>query len=113
MFNLKKTLTAAGYSTGANALGQSSEQILRSGYAGTVFGIDLFENANIATDVSDDGVGGVFHPQSLGLAMKSDFKIETQRDASLRATEIVGSVTYGTGVVKDDFGCQVTVDAAF
>ena len=42
MFNLKKTLTAAGYSTGANALGQSQEQILRSGYAGTVFGIDLF-----------------------------------------------------------------------
>jgi hypothetical protein len=65
-----------------------------------------------AADVNDDVVGGVFHPQSLGLAMKSDFKIETQRDASLRATEIVGTVTYGTGVVKDDFGCQVTVDGA-
>jgi hypothetical protein len=45
--------------------------------------------------------------------MKSDFKIETQRDASLRATEIVGSVTYGTGIVKDDFGCQVVTDMAF
>ncbi len=113
MFNLKKTLTAAGYSTGANALGQSQEQILRSGYAGTVFGIDLYENANITSFGGDDAVGGVFHPQSLGLAMKSDFKIETQRDASLRATEIVGSVTYGTGIVKDDFGCQVVTDMAF
>ncbi len=67
----------------------------------------------LSNDGSDDAVRGVFHPQSLGLAMKSDFKIETQRDASLRATEIVGSVTYGTGIVKDDFGCQVVTDMAF
>jgi len=112
MFNLKKTLTAAGYSTAANAIGDVANETLRNGYAGTVFGIDLFENANLAVDGSDDSVGGVFHPASLGLAMKTDFKIETQRDASLRATEIVATVTYGTGVVKDDYGCQVTTDAA-
>jgi len=112
MFNLKKALANAGYSTNANAMSDIGNETLRNGYVGTVFGIDLFENANIAADVNDDVVGGVFHPQSLGLAMKSDFKIETQRDASLRATEIVGTVTYGTGVIKDDFGCQVTVDGA-
>jgi len=112
MFNLKKSLTNAGYSTGANALGMTGNEILKSGYVGTVFGIDLFENSNISIDVNDDAVGGVFHPASLGLAMKQDFKIETQRDASLRATEIVATVTYGTGVVKDDYGCQVTTDAA-
>jgi hypothetical protein len=33
----------------------------------------LFENANLAADQYDDAVGGVFHPQSLGLAMKADF----------------------------------------
>jgi len=112
MFNLKKSLTNAGYSTGANAMSDVANETLRNGYAGTVFGIDLFENANIAADQYDDAVGGVFHPQSLGLAMKSDFSIETQRDASLRATEIVGTMTYGTGVIKDDYGCQVTTDAA-
>jgi len=112
MFNLKKALANAGYSTNANAMSDIGNETLRNGYVGTVFGIDLFENANISADGNDDVVGGVFHPQSLGLAMKSDFKIETQRDASLRATEIVGTVTYGTGVIKDDFGCQVTVDGA-
>ena len=111
-FNLKKALANAGYSTNANAMSDIGNETLRNGYVGTVFGIDLFENANISADGNDDIVGGVFHPQSLGLAMKSDFKIETQRDASLRATEIVGTVTYGTGVIKDDFGCQVTVDGA-
>ena len=112
MFNLKKTLTNAGYSTGANALGMKGDEILRTGYCGTVFGIDLFENANISIDQYDDSVGGVFHPASLGLAMKADLKLETQRDASLRATEIVGTMTYGSGVIKDDYGCQVTVDSA-
>jgi hypothetical protein len=112
MFNLKKSLTNAGYSTGANALGMKGDEILRTGYVGTVFGIDLFENANIDIDVNDDSIGGVFHPASLGLAMKADLKLETQRDASLRATEIVGTMTYGSGVIKDDYGCQVTVDSA-
>jgi hypothetical protein len=112
MFNLKKALTNAGYSTGANAMSDVANETLRNGYVGTVFGIDLFENANITSYGDDDAVGGVFHPQSLGLAMKSDFKIETQRDASLRATEIVGTVTYGTGIVKDDFGCQIVTDMA-
>jgi hypothetical protein len=112
MFNLKKTLTSAGYTTNANALGMKGDEILRTGYCGTVFGIDLFENANITIDGYDDSVGGVFHPASLGLAMKADLKLETQRDASLRATEIVGTMTYGSGVIKDDYGCQVTVDSA-
>ena len=112
MFNLKKTLTSAGYSTGASSVSSVGENINRSGLVGSVFGIDLFENANISVDVSDDSIGGVFHPMSLGLAMKMDFKLETQRDASLRATEIVGTITYGSGVVKDNYGCAVTVDSA-
>jgi hypothetical protein len=61
----------------------------------------------------DDSIGGVFHPVSLGLAMKADFKIETQRDASLRGTEIVATVTYGSGVVKSDYGVAITTDSAF
>jgi len=112
MFNLKKALTQAGYTTSSNAMSDAGNETLRNGYAGTVFGIDLFENANLAIDANDDSVGGVFHPQSLGLAMKTDFKIETQRDASLRATEIVATITYGSGVVKDDYGCAVTTDSA-
>ena len=43
--------------------------------------------------------------------MKADFKIETQRDASLRGTEIVATVTYGKGVVKSDYGVKLTSDS--
>jgi hypothetical protein len=112
VFNLKKTLTQAGYSGTATALSSVGENVYGSGFVGNIFGIDVYENANLTISSAGDCVGGVFHPISLGLAMKMDFKIETQRDASLRATEIVGTMTYGQDVVKDNYGCQVTVDAS-
>jgi hypothetical protein len=113
IFNLKKTLTNAGYTTSSNAISEIGNEALRNGYVGRIAGIDVFENANIAIDQYDDSIGAVFHPVSLGLAMKADFKIETQRDASLRGTEIVATVTYGTGVVKSDYGVKITSDSVF
>lgn len=113
MFNLKKTLTQAGYNTSASVISPTGENVYNSGFVGSMFGIDLYENANITVDGTDDSVGAVFHPISLGLAIKEDFKIETQRDASLRATEIVGSIMKGEAIIKDNYGCQITVDSAF
>jgi len=113
LFNLKKTLTQAGYSGTATAISEIGNEALRNGYIGRIAGIDVFENANLAIDASDDSIGGVFHPASIGLAMKEDFKVETQRDASLRATEIVASIVYGKAVVKESFGAAITTDAAF
>lgn len=113
LFNLKKTLTQAGYGTSAYAISEIGNEALRNGYIGRIAGIDVFENANLSIDASDDSVGGVFHPASIGLAMKEDFKVETQRDASLRATEIVASIVYGKAVVKESFGVAITTDAAF
>ena len=113
LFNLKKTLTQAGYSGTATAISEIGNEALRNGYIGRIAGIDVFENANLTIDGSDDSIGGVFHPASIGLAMKEDFKVETQRDASLRATEIVASIVYGKAVVKESFGAAITTDAAF
>jgi len=112
VFNLKKVLTNAGYSTGSNAISDKGNQAFNDGFIGRIAGIDVFENANIAIDGSDDSVGAVFHPASIGLAMKSDVKIETQRDASIRGTEIVASMTVGSAIVKNNFGVKITVDSA-
>ena len=113
-FNLKKTLTQPAYTTTSSgyAISEIGNEALRNGYIGRIAGIDIFENANISIDAYDDSFGGVFHPQSIGLALKEDFKVETQRDASLRATEIVASITVGSGVLKDTYGVTVKVDTA-
>ena len=112
LFNLKKTLTQAGYAGTATAMSDIGNEALRNGYIGRIAGIDVFENANITIDAYDDSYGGVFHPASLGLAMKEEFKVESQRDASLRATELVASIVYGTGVIKDTYGVSVKTDTA-
>lgn len=111
-FNLKKVLTNAGYTTSSNAVSDLGNEALRSGFVANVAGVQIFENSNISIDAYDDSIGAVFHPASVGLAMKSDFKIETQRDASLRATEIVATVTKGQAVVKSDYGVKITSDSA-
>ena len=113
-FNLKKTLTQPAYTTSSSgyAISEIGNEALRNGYIGRLAGIDIFENANITIDAYDDSFGGVFHPQSIGLALKEDFKVETQRDASLRATEIVASITVGSGILKDTYGVTVKVDTA-
>ena len=110
-FNLKKLLTNAGYSTSSSAVSEVGNQAMRDGFIGKVAGIEVYENANIAIDQYDDSVGAVFHPSSIGLAMKSDLKIETQRDASIRGTEIVASMTVGQAIVKTNYGVAVTVDS--
>ena len=112
LFNLKKTFTQAGYAGTATAISDIGNEALRNGYIGRIAGIDVFENANITIDAYDDSFGGVFHPASLGLAMKEEFKVESQRDASLRATELVASIVYGTGVIKDTYGVSVKTDTA-
>jgi len=113
VFNLKKTLTQAGYGTSAYAISNVGNEALTNGYIGRIAGIDVFEDANFTIDASDDSVGGVFSPIAIGLAMKEDFKVETQRDASMRATEIVASIVYGKAVVKENYGVAVTTDCAF
>ena len=110
-FNLKKLLTNAGYSTSSSAVSDVGNQAMRDGFIGKVAGIEVYENANIAIDGSDDSVGAVFHPSSIGLAMKADLKIETQRDASIRGTEIVATMTVGQAIVKTNYGVAVTVDS--
>ena len=51
------------------------------------------------------------HSDALAFALKKDLTIETQRDASLRATEIVASMTYAVGELQDVHGVAITTDA--
>lgn len=111
MYNLKKVLTQAGYNTNANALSMVGEDALRAGFVGTVAGINLFESTVITPDGGGDITGAVFAPQALGVALKKGLTIEVQRDASLRADEIVATATWGVGELVDNYGCAVIVDS--
>lgn len=109
-YDLKANLT----NTFANPnAGIIQNEAMAAGYVGTLFGVPVFESANIAnTGTAGDYVGGIFHRNALGLAMLQDIKIETQRDASLRADEVVATAVYGVGELYDTYGVKVTADSS-
>lgn len=91
--------------------GDIQNEAMRTGYVGTVAGIDVYESANIAVTGSD-AIAAVFAPEALAIAMKRDFGIESQRDASLRAFELNATAAYGVAELDDTFGVKLIGDAA-
>ena len=113
-FDLKSGLT----NTFANPNPGVGNEALRTGLVGQIAGVNIFETSNIADSSGNDPgttgdyKGAVFHSDALGLAMMQDLKIETQRDASLRADEIVATAVYGVGELDDSKGCEVESDSS-
>jgi hypothetical protein len=92
--------------------GDAQNTAMANSYVGTIAGIDIYESANIVIDVNDDAKGAVFSREALAIAMKRDFQIETQRDASLRAFELNATAIYGVGELDDTYGVEMFFDAA-
>ena len=104
-YNVKKSLTNTFVNPNPNDL---TNEALRTGYIGNIAGVQIFESSNVdGTTDTDNCKGGVFHQDALGLAMMQDLKIETQRDASLRADEIVATAVYGVGELHDSYGVEM------
>ena len=106
IFNVKKSLT----NTFVGRDTELSNEAMRTGFVGTIAGVQIFESSNISVDGSDDSIGGVFSQDALALAMMQDLKIESQRDASLRADEIVATAVYGVSEIHDSYGVKLTAD---
>ena len=109
-YDLKANLT----NTFANANGNDlANEALRNGFVGRLGGVPIYETTNIDNDgTAGDYKQGVFHKDALGLAMMQDLKIETQRDASLRADEIDATSVYGVGELNDTYGVELHSDSS-
>ena len=108
-YDLKSGLT----NTFAGLDTENSNEALRSGFVGTLAGMPIFETANMAnTGTAGDYKGGAMHKDALAIAMMQDVKIETQRDASLRADEIVATSVYGVGEIHDSYGVELHYDSS-
>jgi hypothetical protein len=98
--DLRESLSAT---TGAIWGGPSVPSSDIGGFA-SLYGIDIFKSTNCASVNTDADRQGVMMPtgNSSGLAyvLKTGAKTELQRDASLRATEIVVTAVYGEECVN-------------
>jgi len=107
IYNIKKTLTNTFVNPNASAV---VNQAMSEGYIGRIAGIDIFESSNVVETSSTDITNAVFSRDALGLAVAQNINIETQRDASLRAEEVVASTRYGVSVLHNSYGVKLIGD---
>ena len=109
-YDLKANLTNTFANANANDL---ANEALRNGFVGRLAGMPVFETANMSnTGTAGDYKGGAFHRDAIALAEMQGLKVETQRDASLRADEIVATAVYGVGEIHDSYGVEMHFDSS-
>ena len=108
-YNVKATLLNAGGTFGNNSV---ANEAAAQYFVGRIGGVDIYESASIDVDGNDDAVGAVFHPAALGLVLKRDMRLATERDESLRGFEIVASAAWGAGILDQNKIVKLTSDSA-
>jgi len=79
--------------------------------------MDLFESTVVSADAGDSvsGTGNFYgaamSADALGYVLKRSMRIEEQRDATKRSTEIVGSMAYGVKEIFDAYGVGIIGNA--
>ena len=106
-----------GDTVGPRAGNKIADDILMKGYKalGQLFGINIYRDANVVIDSSNDGNGMVFSKEGLILVPEVEAEATPQReeDASLRGFELVISGSYACGVFRAAaYGLTMTFDAS-
>ena len=74
--------------------------------------VPIFEDGNIVEDSSGDGIGVIADKGAMAVLNSVVTNTERQRDASMRATEVVMTSDYGVFELDDTRGAGVTFDVA-
>lgn len=85
---------------------------LREYFVSTLLGnVRIYTTGNIAVDANADAVSAAFNQLALLLDTRRAVRMETERDASARATEININAGYAHGINRNTFGVKYTADA--
>ena len=113
--DLKSALTTGGNTvfTAGGGVSEVANEAMRSGYVGTLAGLQIYETSNIAANANaGDFNGAVFNRDAFGLAMIGDITIETERRASFLGTDIVGACHYGAGIIQNNYARYLSFDSS-
>ena len=97
---------------GATGMSFGAAEMIQTGQVGTLFGVEVAQTSVCPTaNSAADRVGSMFSSDAIGLLTKRPPRIELQRDASARGTELVATVAYGVGELVDTAGVALITDA--
>jgi N4-gp56 family major capsid protein len=110
-YDVAKELTST-FAAPASMIGNDA---LRNGFMGTLGGVPVYQSSLVPLETGTGAAGdyacGIFHKDALGLAMMQDIRIESQREATKRGFDLVGSAIYGVGELYDGAGILATFDS--
>ena len=91
-----------------------SEDLLGAFFSGLrpLNGVPMFEDGNLDNSTAAATVGVIADKSALAVLKSVDTNTERQRDASLRATEVVMTADYGVFELDDTRGAPLTFDAS-
>ena len=106
--------------TGSNAKPQSNltsnlgEELYGNGFVTRLAGFDVYTSPQITEIGGDDEEGCAFSKGAFGVGIGVDglIRIEEQRNASKRATEMVATGFWGETMIKDLFAVSLTSDVS-
>jgi len=90
---------------------------LRNGFMGMLGGVPVYQSSLVPQSTASSNASGdyanlIFHRDAFGLAMMQDIRIESQREATKRGFDIVGSAIYGVGELYDTAGVVGIFDSS-
>ena len=109
----KEAATAA--SSGSSPIPEGwSQDLLSNFWSGLrpMNNVAIFEDGNLTVDSSDDATGVIADKTAMAALNSVETRTERQRDASLRATEVVMTADYGVFELDDSRGAGLIFDAA-
>lgn len=90
--------------------------IFEKGTLPPLYGVTPVLIDNLAAGTGTGGIDeadtktAIWSRDALGMVVEWDFKIEMDRDISLRATEVVATASFGVGEINDNYGQEFLVD---
>lgn len=81
------------------ALGELVTQALRDYYVANLLTIRVYVSSNVPVS-GTDATGGVFNQDAIALDTRRPYRLEPERDASLRGTELNATAGYAVGLGK-------------
>ena len=101
-YDIASTLTST-FAAPASMVGNDA---LRNGFMGMLGGVPVYQSSLVAQSTASSNASGdyanlIMHKDAFGLAMMQDIRIESQREATKRGFDLVGSAIYGVGELYD------------
>lgn len=90
----------------AGGQGSVGEDFMRNGYAGKIFGFDLYADANIVVS-SNNASGAAFSRDAIKYVPKRDFRIDVLYSGPEVGWQVTGTEMWGEAVLKNNFGDEM------